>query len=266
MSARARWPLYSVAAFTYALLYVPLFTLIIGAFNGSPQGGAWGGFSLRWFTALFADQRVLGAAAFSLRVAAVNATLALVLGTLAAVALERIGGFRGRAALGGLVGLPLVVPEVITGLSLVLLFVALEQAVGWPARRGGDVIAIAHATLATAYTAVLLRDRLARLDRSLEAAARDLGAHPAAAFALVTVPALAPAMFAAWILAFTLSLDDLMIASFVADADALSLPMVVFAESRSGLNPLVNALATVMIVLVASGLALSAWMRSRRAS
>lgn len=265
LAARARVTLYSVAAFTYAFLYVPLFLMVVSAFDSSPLDEIWGGFSGRWFSELFANEHVLGAAAFSLRVAAMNATVAVVLGTLAALALERIGRFQGRTALGGMLCYPLVLPEVVTGLSLVLLFVALEQVIGWPARRGGDVIAIAHAALATAYAAVLLRAQLGTLDRSLEEAARDLGANPATAFVLVTVPALAPALLAAWILALTVSLDDLIIASFVADAGVRTLPMLVLSESRLGVSPLVNALATVMIMLVAGGLALSACIRSHRA-
>ncbi len=257
----------SAAAFAYAFLYVPIVSLVVSSFNDSRLVTVWGGFSTRWYGELLRNEQVLSAAALSVRIAALNASLALVLGTLAALAMERMGRFRGRTLLTSMLTAPLVMPEVVTGLSLLLLFVTLEQAIGWPAGRGFSTITIAHATFSIAYAAVVVRARLSGLDRSTEQAAMDLGATPLKAFALVTVPLLAPALVAAWLLAFTLSLDDLVIASFVAGPGASTLPMVVFSKVRLGVSPQINALASLMILLVMVGLAASAWVmrRARRA-
>ncbi len=258
--------LLTLAAFGYAFLYVPIASLVISSFNASRLVTVWGGFSTRWYGELLRNEQILQAAWLSVRIAAVNATLAVLFGTLAALALERMGRFRGRAALGGMLTAPLVMPEVVTGLSLLLLFVTMEQVIGWPASRGFTTITIAHVTFSMAYAAVVVRARLGALDTSVEEAAMDLGATPARAFLLVTVPALVPALLAAWLLAFTLSLDDLVIASFVAGPGSSTLPMVVFSKVRLGVSPEVNALATLLIAAVAMGLLVSTLVarRSRR--
>lgn len=250
--------------FGYAFLYGPIAVLIAYSFNDSRLVTVWGGLSLRWYGELFANEKMMQAAWLSLRIAAVSATGAVVLGAAAAFALVRLGRFRGRGAFATLLVAPLVIPEVIIGLSLLLLFVWLQQAIGWPATRGATTIAIAHATIGIAYVAVVVRARLQRLDPDLEAAAADLGAPPFTAFRRVTLPLLAPALVAGWLLAFTLSLDDLVVASFVSGPGASTLPIVVFASVRLGVTPEVNALATLLVAAVAVVVGCAAWLLHRR--
>ncbi|PZN27124.1 MAG: putrescine ABC transporter permease PotI, partial [Proteobacteria bacterium] len=198
------------------------------------------------------------------RIAAVNATGAVILGTLAGFALARFGRFRGRTLLTGMTTAPLVMPEVITGLSLLLLFVALEQLIGWPQGRGFTTITIAHMTLSLAYVTIIVQSRLSSLDESLEEAAMDLGARPAKVFFVITLPIIAPALISGWLLAFTLSLDDLVIASFVSGPGASTLPMVIFSKVRLGVSPDINALATIMVGLVAIGVIVGGVLMARQ--
>ena len=242
----------------YAFLYAPIAFLVALSFNDARLVTAWTGFSTRWYVALAGDRSLLEAAALSLRVAAVSATLALGIGTLAGYALARFPRFPGRALFGASLAAPLVMPEVITGLSLLLLFVALEQAVGWPAGRGVVTVTLAHASISVAYVAVVVRARLEDTPPELEQAAMDLYAPPWRAFALVTVPLLAPALASSWLLAFTLSLDDVVVASFTTGPGASTLPMVVFSSVRLGPTPELYALATVIVGLVAAVL-LGGW-------
>jgi len=250
-------PLVWVMAFGYAFLYLPILLLVIYSFNGSRLVTVWGGWSLHWYAELAHNQQLLTAAWLSIRIAAMSATLALVLGTLAGFAMARFGRFAGRSLFGGMIAAPLVMPDVITGLSLLLLFVALQQTVGWPEQRGVLTIVIAHTTLSLAYVAVIVQARMLDLDESLEEAALDLGARPAKVFAVVTLPIVAPALVSAWLLAFTLSLDDVVLASFVSGPGATTLPMVVFSSVRLGVNPQINALATIIVALVTLGISLS---------
>jgi len=235
----------------YVFLYGPIASLVVYSFNASRLVTVWAGFSTRWYAELVHNEAIKGAALISLEIAVSAASGALVLGTLAGYALQRYRRFRGRALFGTLATAPLVMPEVITGLSLLLLFVALEQAVGWPQGRGMLTIAIAHITLGTAYVAVVVEARLAAFDRSLEEAALDLGARPAKVFLVITLPLIAPALAAGWLLAFTLSLDDLVIASFTSGPSSTTLPMVIFSSVRLGVSPQINALATLFLVTVA---------------
>jgi len=257
--------LITLAAFGYAFLYVPIFTLVAYSFNASDRVMVWQGFSTRWYAALLHDQQILQAAWLSLRIATINATCATILGLMAGYVLVRFGRFRSRTLFSGMLAAPLVIPEVITGLSLLMLFVALQDLIGWPAARGMTTITLAHITFSTAYVAVVVQSRLGQLDPSLEEAAMDLGATPARTFLLVTVPLLAPALFAGWLLAFTLSIDDLVIASFVSGPGASTLPMVIFSKVRVGLSPEINALATLMIGVVLAGgvIALAVLARGR---
>lgn len=238
-------------------LWVPVLLLAAYAFSADRIPFQWGGFSLRWFTALTQDQRLLEAAWLSFRVALGSASLAVLLGGCIGWVLARQGPFRGRAIFGGLAGAPLVLPDVVMGLSLLLLFVLLEGATGWPAQRGATTILLAHATIGAAYAAVLVQARLAEMEPELEEAARDLGAGPATAFATVTLPLMAPSLIAGWLLAFTLSLDDVVVASFVSGPSGTTLPMVVFSMLRIGLTPEVNALAVAILVLAGTGLSLA---------
>jgi putrescine transport system permease protein len=241
----------------YAFLYIPIALLVLLSFNDSRLVTSWTGFSVRWYVALWNNEALVEAALLSLRIAAVSATGALVLGTLAGFALARLGAFRGRTLFGAMVAAPLVMPEVITGLSLLLLFVALASLVGWPGERGVTTITIAHITFATAYVAVVVQSRLADFDESLEEAAMDLGARPWTVFRTITLPLIAPALASGWLLAFTLSLDDLVIASFTSGPGATTLPMVVFSAMRLGLTPELFALATIIIALVSAALLLA---------
>lgn len=248
---RRSWPLLSVLAFGYAFLYVPILLLILYSFNESRLVTVWSGFSFKWYGELLHNRQLLDAAWLSVRIAAVNATIALVLGTLAANALVRHGRFRGRTGLELLLTAPLVMPDVIIGLSLLLLFVALQQTIGWPDGRGFSTITIAHITFSLAYVAVVVRSRLTRMDRSLEEAAMDLGARPLTVYRRITLPLIAPALLSGWLLAFTLSLDDLVIASFVSGPGSTTLPMVIYSSVRMGVSPQINALATLVVAVVA---------------
>lgn len=235
----------------FLFLYIPILSLIIYSFNESRLVTVWGGFSTKWYAALFQNEQVLGAAWLSFKIAAMNATGATVLGTLAGLALARFGRFRGRPLLTGMATAPLVMPEVITGLSLLLMFVAMEQVFGWPAGRGITTITIAHMTFSMAYVTVVVQSRLSTLDESLEEAAMDLGARPAKVFFLITLPIIRPAILAGWLLAFTLSWDDLVITSFVTGPGSSTLPVVIFSKVRLGVSPDINALATILVLIVA---------------
>jgi putrescine transport system permease protein len=239
-----------VAGFLF--LYLPIVLLVVFSFNESRLVTVWGGFSTRWYGELFRNEQILGAAWLSFKIAAMNATGATALGTLAGLALARFGSFRGRPLLTGLATAPLVMPEVITGLSLLLLFVAMEQLIGWPPGRGITTITIAHMTFSMAYVTVVVQSRLATLDESLEEAAMDLGARPAKVFFLITLPIILPAILAGWLLAFTLSWDDLVITSFVTGPGSSTLPIVIFSKVRLGVSPDINALATLLILAVAA--------------
>ena len=256
--------LIAAMGFGYAFLYVPLALVILYSFNDSRLVTVWGGFSLRWYGELLRSGEVLAAAWLSVRIAALSATGATLLGTLAGFALARIGRFRGRALFTTMIAAPLVMPEVITGLSLLLLFVTLQQQIGWPAARGATTITIAHITFSTAYVAVIVRSRLASVDRSLEDAAMDLGGRPFRVVFDITLPLIAPAILSGWLLAFTLSLDDLVISSFVSGPGATTLPMLIFSKVRLGVTPDVNALATIVIGLVAIGVVVAGLVLRRR--
>lgn len=228
-------------------LYLPIVLLVVYSFNTSRLVSVWGGFSTRWYAALFHDEQMLDAIWVTLRVGVVSATLATVLGTLAAVALTRSGRFRGRLVFSSMIYAPLVMPEVILGLSLLLLFVAFDLP------RGVWTVTVAHATMTLCYAAVVVRARLIGFDRALEEAAQDLGRTPVQAFLEVTLPNIAPAVAAAWMLAFTLSLDDLVIASFTSGPGSTTLPMRIYSQVRLGVSPEINAVSTLLIGLVAAG-------------
>lgn len=250
---RRGWFLPITATLGFAFLYLPIISLVVFSFNESRLVTVWSGFSTKWYGELFADEQMLSAAWLSLRIAFFSASAALVLGTLCAVALVRFKRFRGRTVLAGAVSAPLVMPDVITGLALLLLFVAMESTLGWPAGRGITTIIIAHTTFCMAYITVVVQSRLSDLDLSLEEAAMDLGATPFRVFFDITLPIIAPALISGWLLGFTLSLDDLVIASFVSGPGSSTLPMVIFSKIKLGVSPDVNALATIIIGIVALG-------------
>lgn len=239
--------------FGFAFLYVPIVLLVVYSFNYSKLLPVWGGFSTRWYVELFNSPEIWSATILSLKIAAITATVATVFGTMAGFAIARFRSFRGRTLFTGMISAPLVMPEVITGLSLLLLFITLQQTTGWPGSRGMTTITIAHITFAMAFVTIIIQSRLTDSDLSLEEAAYDLGAKPFRVLFDITLPLLAPGMMAGWLLAFTLSLDDLIIASFVAGPGSTTLPMLIYSRIRLGLKPDINALATVLIGIVAIG-------------
>lgn len=246
--------------FGFAFLYLPILLLVLFSFNESRLVTVWGGLSLKWYGELFRNQLLLDAAWATLRIAFVSATLALMLGTLAAISLVRFGAFRGRTLYSGMIFAPLVMPEVITGLSLLLLFVSLS----W--ERGFWTVVIAHTTFSTAYVAVVVQSRLLTFDLMLEEAAMDLGAPPLKTFFVVTLPVIAPALISGWLLAFTLSLDDLVVASFTTGPGATTLPMRIYSQVRLGVTPEINAISTIMIGLVTLGVLAAAVIQKRQLS
>jgi putrescine transport system permease protein len=250
----------------FFFLYAPMVVLIVYSFNDSERVNIWGGFSTRWYGELFRDEAMMAALWMSLKLAFATATAAIIVGTLAALVLTRVRNFRGKTLFGGMVTAPLVMPEVITGLSLLLLFVGMANTFGWPADRGFLTIWIAHVTFCMAFVTVVVSSRLRELDKSLEEAAMDLGASRLGTFFYITLPIIAPALVSGWLLAFTLSLDDLVIASFVAGPASTTLPMIVFSSVRMGLSPQINALATLLILAVSIGavLAFSLSLREER--
>jgi len=249
-------------------LYVPILSMVVFSFNNSRLVTVWDAAhspTLKWYVALAHNEQILGAAWLSIRIALISATVAVLLGTLAGTALARFGPFRGRMLLAGMTTAPIVMPEVITGLSLLLLFVALEQLIGWPRGVGAVTITLAHITFCMAYVTVVVQSRLVGFDESLEEAAMDLGARPLKVFLRITLPLILPAVASGWLLAFTLSWDDLVITQFVAGPGSSTLPMVIFSKVRFGVTPDVNALATIMVLAVATGIAISTvWMRYRQ--
>lgn len=244
-------------------LYGPIALLIFFSFNDIRSVTVWSGFSVRWYQELFNNHQLLSAAWLSLKVAFISATGAVVLGTMAGLILARFGPFRGRALFAGMISAPLVMPEVILGLSLLLLFVSLEQLAGWPAGRSMTTIILAHITFTMAFVAVVVQSRLVSMDASLEEAAMDLGAKPAKVFFVITLPIIAPAIVSGWLLAFTLSLDDLVIASFVSGPGSTTLPMVVFSSVRLGVSPQINALATIVVLIVSIGIVIAGVLHAR---
>ncbi len=254
----------------FIFLYVPIVMMVLFSFNSTRSVTEWSPDwpSLRWYGQLMKDDQILSAAWVSIQVAAMSATGAVILGTLAGLVLARFGRFKGRALLQGLTTAPLVMPEVITGLSLLLLFVALEQVLlslfGWQFDRGITTITLAHITFTMAYVTVIVQSRLASFDDSLEEAALDLGARPAKVFFRITVPLILPAILSGWLLAFTLSWDDLVVTQFVSAPGSNTLPMVIFSRVRLGAKPDVNALATIMVLVVALGVILSAYLMRRQ--
>lgn len=249
----------------FIFLYAPIASLIVFSFNENRLVTVWSGFSLKWYAQIFRDPQLIDATLLSLRIALWSATLALVIGTLAAFALVRIGRFRGRPLLTAGVTAPLVMPDVVIGLSLLLLFVSMDQAIGWPGARGATTIIIAHATFSAAFVTVVVQSRLSTMERDIEEAAMDLGAPHWRVVLDITLPVMAPALASAWLLAFTLSFDDLVVASFVSGPGASTLPIVIFSKVRLGVSPDVNALATLLIASVALvGLAALLLLRTRK--
>jgi putrescine transport system permease protein len=262
MERRGSPLLFSVLCFGIAILYIPILVLIGYSFNASPLVNVWGGFSTAWYGQLWHNRQLLEAALLSLEVAVSASSGAVILGTLAAIALVRFARFPGRLLLTGMVNAPLVMPEIITGITQLLLFVSMMQLISWP-HRGFTTIVISHVTFCTAYVTITVQARLASADRSLEEAAMDLGAGPARAFLEITLPIIAPAIFSSWLLCFTLSLDDLVISSFVSGPGASTLPMVIYSKVKLGVSPDINALASLIVCAVGIVILAAGWLMGR---
>ena len=237
----------------FLFLYTPLFFLILFSFNSTRQDGVFTGFSTRWYVALLNDSRLVDGFFLSLKVAVITGTLSVILGTFAAFVLVRYLRFPGRSLFSGLVSAPMVMPEVIIGLSLLLLMVAVQQAIGWP-QRGATTIVIGHTLLGMAYATVVISARLREMDRRIEEAAMDLGCKPTQVFFLVTLPNILPSLIAAWMLTFTLSFDDVVISEFLSGPGVTTLPQVIFNYARRGVNPSIYAAATILILTVSVGI------------
>ena len=247
----------------FVFLYAPILSLIVYSFNESRLVTVWSGFSVKWYGELFRDQQMMTAAWVSVQLAFWTACASVVLGTMSAMVMTRVRDFRGKTLFGALITAPLVMPEVITGLSILLLFVSLGPVIGIGGQRGMLTIWIAHVTFCMAFVTVVISSRLGELDRSLEEAAMDLGANRLKVFFVITLPIIAPALVSGWLLAFTLSLDDLVIASFVSGPSSTTLPMKVFSSVRLGLSPKINALATLMILAVSIAAVIGWWLMTR---
>jgi putrescine transport system permease protein len=246
----------------YVFLYLPIVALVLFSFNDSPVPNVWRGFTLRWYAELAADREMLSGLWLSLQIAFLTACGAVVLGTLAAFALVKYRRFGGRTAFSGMVNAPLVMPDVVVGLSLLLMLVSVQRALGFP-ERGMMTIWLGHLLVGMAYATVVIQSRLRDLNPQLEEAAMDLGARPLQVFWLVTLPMIAQSLLSAWLLTFTISLDDVVIAAFLSGPGSTTMPLVIFSRARLGLDPSVNAVATIIVVIVAVGVVLASWLIAR---
>jgi len=246
-----------------AFFYIPILSMIFFSFNKSRLATVWGGFSVEWYFKLFKNAQVLNAAILSLEIAVISATLATILGTMAGMALARFSLFKGRTLFAGLVSAPLIMPEVITGVSMLLLFVFMERYIGWPEKRGFTTITMAHTTFSLSYVAVIIQSRLQSMDVSLEEAAMDLGSKPWQVLFDVTLPIIAPAMISGWLLAFTISLDDVVITNFTTGPGATTLPILIWGKVKLGVTPDINALATIIVLIVSIGVGIAGYLMYR---
>jgi putrescine transport system permease protein len=249
--------------FGFAFFYIPILSMIFFSFNKSRLATVWGGFSTQWYGKLFTNDQIMNAALLSLKIALVSATFATILGTLCGLALARFSTFRGRTLFSGLVTAPLIMPEVITGISALLFFIFMAELVGWPAKRGFTTITIAHITFSMTYVGVIVQSRLSSMDKSIEEAAMDLGSRPWQVLRDITLPVISPAIVSGWLLAFTISLDDVVITSFTTGPGATTLPILVWSKVRLGVTPDINALATIIISVVSIGVAIAGFLMHR---
>jgi putrescine transport system permease protein len=252
-----------VLGFGFAFLYVPILSMIVYSFNASRLATVWGGFSTKWYVSLWSNDKVIEALILSLKIAFVSASIATILGTMAAIALVRMGRFRGRTLFSGLVTAPLIMPEVITGVSLLIFFLLLAQWIGWPAQRGFTTITLAHITFSMVFVTTIVQARLLQFDRAIEEAAMDLGSRPWQVLFDVTLPVISPAILAGWLLAFTISLDDVVITSFTTGPGSTTLPLFIWSKVKLGVTPDINALATLMVLAVGIGVVIAGVVMTR---
>jgi putrescine transport system permease protein len=255
--------LISVLCFGFAFFYIPILSMIVYSFNGSKLVTIWGGFSTKWYVSLFHNQQIVKAAILSLKIALLSATLATILGTMAGIALARFRVFRGRMLFSGLVTAPLVMPEVITGISSLIFFILLADWVGWPSVRGFTTVTLAHITFSMVFVSTVVQSRMIEADRAIEEAAMDLGSRPWEVMRDITLPVISPAILSGWLLAFTISLDDVVITSFTTGPGNTTLPLLIWSKVKLGVTPDINALATLTVVIVGLGVALAGWLMNR---
>ncbi|MBK8458489.1 MAG: ABC transporter permease subunit [Phyllobacteriaceae bacterium] len=247
--------LISCLAFGFAFFYVPILSMIFFSFNKSRLATVWGGFSVQWYGKLFKNSQIIDAAVLSIEIALVSATIATILGAMAGIALARFRRFRGRTLFSGLVTAPLIMPEVITGISSLMLFILMAEWIGWPGKRGFTTVTIAHITFSMTYVTTIVQSRLSSADISVEEAAADLGSRPWQVLKDITLPIISPAILSGWLLAFTISLDDVVITNFTTGPGATTLPILVWSKVKLGVTPDINALATIIVVIVGAGVA-----------
>jgi putrescine transport system permease protein len=255
--------LVTMLCFGFAFFYIPILSMIVYSFNASRLATVWGGFSTKWYVSLLSNEKVLDALVLSLKIALVSATIATILGTMAGIALARFTRFRGRILFSGLVVAPLVMPEVITGISMLIFFILMADWVGWPGSRGFTTITLAHITFSMVFVTTIVQARMQQADRSIEEAAMDLGSRPWQVLFDITLPVISPAILSGWLLAFTISLDDVVISSFVTGPGNTTLPLLVWSKVRLGVTPDINALATLMVLTVGIGVAIAGWVLMR---
>ena len=255
--------LISVLCFGFAFFYIPILSMIVYSFNGSKLVTIWCGFSTKWYVSLFHNQQIVKAAILSLKIALLSATLATILGTMAGIALARFWVFRGRMLFSGLVTAPLVMPEVITGISSLIFFILLADWVGWPSVRGFTTVTLAHITFSMVFVSTVVQSRMIEADRAIEEAAMDLGSRPWEVMRDITLPVISPAILSGWLLAFTISLDDVVITSFTTGPGNTTLPLLIWSKVKLGVTPDINALATLTVVIVGVGVALAGWLMNR---
>lgn len=255
--------LITMLCFGFAFFYIPILSMIVYSFNGSRLATVWSGFSTRWYVALWSNRQVWDALVLSLKIAFVSATGATILGTMAGIALARFRRFRGRTLLSGMVTAPLVMPEVITGIATLMLFILMAQWLGWPTQRGFATVTLAHITFSMVFVTTVVQSRLGSADRAIEEAAMDLGSRPWQVLWDVTLPVIRPAILSGWLLAFTISLDDVVITSFTTGPGGTTLPLLIWSKVKLGVTPDVNALATLIVVTVGIGVALAGWVLHR---
>ena len=255
--------LITMLCFGFAFFYVPIFSMMVYSFNASRLVTVWGGFSFRWYEALFSNRQIISAFLLSFEIALFSATFATILGTMAGIALARFTRFRGRTLFSGMVTAPLIMPEVITGVSSLLLFVMMAEWIGWPGSRGFTTVLLAHITFCLVFVATIVQSRMSSFDRSIEEAAMDLGSKPWQVMRDVTLPVIFPAILSGWLLSFTISLDDVVITTFTTGPGATTLPLLIWSKVKLGVTPDVNALATITVVVVGLGVATAGWVMNR---
>ncbi|MFN3824548.1 MAG: ABC transporter permease subunit [Pseudorhodobacter sp.] len=255
--------LITVLCFGFAFFYIPILSMMVYSFNGSRLVTVWGGFSTRWYVSLLTNRQVIDAVVLSLKIAVISASMATILGTMAGIALARFRKFRGRLLFSGMVTAPLVMPEVITGISTLMLFILMAEWIGWPGQRGFLTITLAHITFSMVFVTTVVHSRMVQADTAIEEAAMDLGSRPWQVMRDVTLPVISPAILSGWLLAFTISLDDVVITSFTTGPGNTTLPLLIWSKVKLGVTPDINALATLTVVVVGIGVALAGWILHR---